>query len=148
MRLNNLRGGASKPLIERDILEVVRSEHFQENYVGVASVFDIVAGVGGNVADVIGVKVDSAGIVDRKEDGHASSAGDPELPFSSVRMPMQLPHSSRLDRNKAAATCLDAGKFRESTANADAARTIEPVLRNFLREKASTMRSYCFACII
>jgi hypothetical protein len=39
------------------------------------------AGVGGDVADVIGVKADSAGIVDREEDGHASLAGDPELLF-------------------------------------------------------------------
>src|SRR6202022_13966 len=31
---------------------------------------------------------------------------------------------------------------------ADAASTAEPVLRNFLREKASTMRSYCFAFIV
>jgi hypothetical protein len=63
----------------------------QEDHAGAPGVLDIVAGIGGDVADVIGVKVDSAGIVDGEEDGHASLAGDPELPFCVVRMPMQLP---------------------------------------------------------
>jgi hypothetical protein len=91
VRLNDFRRGASEPFIERDILQDVRGEHLQEDHVGVAGVLDIVAGVGGDVADVIGVKVDSAGIVNREEDGHASLAADPELPFCGVRMPMQLP---------------------------------------------------------
>jgi hypothetical protein len=95
VRLNDFRRGASEPLIERDILEDLRGEHFQEDHVGVAGVLDVVTGIGGDVADVIGVKVDSAGVVDREEDGHASLAGDPELPFCGVRMPMQLPHSPR-----------------------------------------------------
>jgi hypothetical protein len=90
-----------QPLVERDVLERAGGEHLQENDIGVASVLDIMAGVGGNITNVIWVEVNGPGIVDREEDSHAALAGDPELPLGGVRMPVELAHTAGLDRDQA-----------------------------------------------
>ncbi len=53
VRLDHSGRQPPQPLVERDVLENVRGEHLQEYRVGVASVLDIMRGVGGHIADVV-----------------------------------------------------------------------------------------------
>src|SRR5580700_568991 len=65
--------------------------------VGITRVFDIVRCVGGNISNIVGAEVHCAGIIDRKEYGHAALAGNIVLPLGGVRVPVQLTHVSGLD---------------------------------------------------
>jgi hypothetical protein len=100
VRLDHLRRQTSQPLVKRNILECASGKHLQENDVRIAGVFDIVACVGRNEANIVRVEVNGAGVVDREKDGHASLARDPELPLRGVRMPVQLAHTAGLDRDQ------------------------------------------------
>jgi hypothetical protein len=77
VRLDHLRRQTSQPLVKRNILECASGKHLQENDVRIAGVFDIVACVGRNEANIVRVEVNGAGVVDREKDGHASLARDP-----------------------------------------------------------------------
>jgi hypothetical protein len=59
VRLDHLRGQAPQPLVKRDVLENVTSEHLQEYRVGVPGVLDIVRGVARNISDFVWVEVNA-----------------------------------------------------------------------------------------
>lgn len=48
---------------------------FQDHQVGIPSVFEVMRCVGGNIADIVGLEIHRAGIIDRKEYGHSNLAG-------------------------------------------------------------------------
>ena len=97
MRFRHLVGHAGDPLIERDILVAAGLEHFEEDEVFRAGVFDAVAGHAGHVAYIVGVEVHGAGFGSGGHDGHAALAAYPVLPLAYVGVPVHLANGAGLE---------------------------------------------------
>src|SRR5229473_614101 len=76
---------------------LTRLEQLQTHKISVASIFEIVTGIGWNEGDIVCFEVHGASGSDGHKHGHASLPRKVELPLRGIRMPMELAETSWLD---------------------------------------------------
>ena len=141
--VEHFAGDPPEPLVERNIQELVSSEQLQHHQVGITGVFEIVRCVGGNVPDIIGAE----SIV------RALSPGK-----NTVMRPLpeiQYCHSEAfgcqcisrmcpgLMMSRPAATCLETGKFRESTMRTSPASLVAVGVIDLMRKVYCCFAATC-----
>src|SRR5260370_13789048 len=99
MCLYKLGWRVGQPLRKRHILIEAALEHLQEDQVCIPCILDVMQQGFFHVPDVSRLKVHSASLVTRRHNSHSSFSRDVILPFVGVRVPVQFPHSSRVNRD-------------------------------------------------
>src|ERR1700730_7392151 len=120
MRADQLRRSERQPLIERYVSVVVALEDFQEAQHRVAGILDVVPHGKGHVTDIVGLKVEGAGLARGGEHAHAGLPFDVILPLVRIRVPVQLAHRAGRDLDQ---RCGDGRGYREHFAVGDAYRS-------------------------
>src|ERR1700730_13200029 len=120
MRANQLRRSERQPLIERYVSVVVALEDFQEAQHRVAGILYVVPHGKRHVTDIVGLKVEGAGLARGGKHAHAGLPFDVILPLVRIRVPVQLAHRAGRDLDQ---RCGDARGYREHLAVGDAYRS-------------------------